>query len=364
MRGGKRDTLPLLPSFLPFPPPSSLVMACLRHTRCVGVLVVLCSYLIVAGHGSLLSNFSGPVDEWVVSPAEQKQWWGRWPGACGGTKCSDAVPSAINTGRRFPLTVRGDLLMYPPQGAAYADAGGDCSIGLQQAMTQRFASYSFTCGWGGYTPDLRNGPCPDMRLVMMPNMPATACFSASTAQPVVPPGPPRMCAIPSTGLRLSCTNDLLCPNDPNAGRFDDYTGQPYEPDEKEFCAAAIGYTASDQGPCYQNSLDASCGTAYLSFGKYEGVQAGNPPCDKEGPAEPGMGTGKNSGRCATPCVTYRAYDERYWVAERSFCPCLAARGLLPSVVREDEYAAQRADKYRYFLYHTEFALGFDAAGAL
>lgn len=339
---------------LPKTPSSHLVMSLLRLARRACTLVLLCSFSFVVGDGSLLSNFSGPRNEWVVSPAQQKQWWGRWPGACGGIKCSDAVVFGDNDGRRLPVTVYGALLVSPPAPAAYQDAGGDCSASLEQAMNQRFASYKFTCGYGGYTPDPQNGPCPDMQLVMMPNMPAHACSEVSPDYPYV--GPPRVCEIPNGGLDLSCTDGLLCPNNLQ-------TKEDYDPNLRDHCAA-IGGDTSEIGPCYANSLDPSCGTAYLSFGKYEGNEAGDPPCDREGSAEPGMGPGKNSGRCATPCVTYRAYDERYWAAEQTFCPCLASRNMMPSVLRERPNVPQRASKYRFFLYHTEFALGFDASGGV
>lgn len=330
----------------------------LSQARCL--CAVLFTLLFATGSASLLSNFTGPEDQWVVSPAEQKQWWGRWPGACGGVRCIDQPTNLAYDGLRFPVSVYGDLVSDPHPGAAYNNSQGqNCNIGLQQAMAQRFATYNFTCGYGGFTPDIRNGPCPDMRLVMLEAQEPHACLPLDATT--------RTCNIitNNSAIKVNCTDGLLCPNDIDltkpTGEYD------YEVDGtlKPYCATADGPAKNDVGgEPFSSYLGPICGTAYMSFGKYEAPgEPGDPPCDKDGPVEPGMGAGKNKGRCAIPCVSYRAYDERYWAAGQAFCPCLAARNMLPSVLRESPGAATRASKFRYFVYHTEFAMSFDAAGA-
>jgi hypothetical protein len=184
-----------------------------------------------------------------------------------------------------------------------------------------------------------------------------ACSRAFINDPSL--DPPKVCDTDKLGAGVVCTGGVLCPNDidfrePTSVEYDGEITFEQNENLVGFCAAYTGFQAP--GDCYTQALSDKCGVAYLSYGEYEGAEAGNPPCDKDGTVEPGMGTGKNTGRCATPCVTYRAYDERYWTENsHNSCSCLAAQNMLPSVLRKTGVA--RGDKYRYFLYHTEFSVG-------
>lgn len=348
------------------------------HFLCAVLLV--CTFCFVPSNGALLSNYSAATTEWVVSPAAQKQWWGRWPGACGAVKCNDPPVAGNWAGLRFLMTMYGDLKWDNLPGTGTHQINDrNCSVALESAMAQRFASYEFSCGQAGFTPDATNGPCPDMQLRMLDAYPADICQVVVLDGPDLATSPikisTRHCKINNT--KVDCTDGILCNDDYNlrkpihfqSGEYEDYvadmsiknTCQGSNPD-------AMGEMGRDlgDGACYSSgsgSVNERCGAAYLSFGKYEMAEAGNPPCDKDGNVEPGKGPGKNTGRCALPCVTYRAFDERYWVDdEQTFCPCLNTQKLWPSVLRENSSAPARSSKFRYFLYHTEFALGFDAAG--
>lgn len=309
----------------------------------------VCAFLLlgalIVGDASLLSTFSGPSEGWVVSPAAQKQWWGRWPGACGGVQCSAPPASQEQPGLRFPVDVWGDLLTtqgFSQSAADYYDDTGNCDTGLTLAMQQRFASYKFSCSGtpGTYIPDITNGPCPDMQLHMMNLQEQGACAAftegARTCN-IVPGSGDR-----SNAFKVDCGPDgRLCSQDGGAG-------------DELVCGTLQAPSApSASNVCYVDYLGFDCGTAYLVFGERENSAAGNPPCDKDGSVEPGTGAGKNTGRCAIPCVTYRAYDESYWDAGTAFCPCLANHNMLPSTLLASPDARPPS---RYFLYHTEFLM--------
>lgn len=340
---------------------------------CAILLVCACSF--VKSNGELLSIYSEPVQDWVVSPTQQKQWWGRWPGACGALKCSDS-PNAYGdtSGLRFLLDMYGNLKWDNlPDTGKHKIGLGNCSDSLGLAMSQRFASYQFSCGASGFAPDPTNGPCPDMQLKMHEMYPSNVCLHVNASNPA---GSPRYCTIANN--KVECTDEMLCNNDldfskplpdTTVGEYMDYetdaTLQTYCVGPDPVATSNMDYIPGVAPVCYETAVPEKCGAAYLAFGKYENAEAGNPPCDKDGDnVEPGKGAGKNTGRCALPCVTYRAFDERYWADAQSFCPCLSNQNMLPSALRENNSAPARASKFRYFLYHTEFALGFDAAGTL
>jgi hypothetical protein len=334
--------------------------------RCACALVLF-GALLVVGDASLLSAFAGAPGGWVgVSPALQKQWWGRWPGACGGVPCA-APPTA--SGLRFPVDVYGQLLEHMYESVAeYQNATDDCGVGLGLAMQQRFASYTFSCtgtpGSETYTPDITNGPCPDMELHMMPLQEPGACAESTEGI--------RTCNIvvddqKRAGVHLNCTEDhegwggRLCSSDMQIPEPPGY--EDYEEKVHEFCGLLRHAVQDADNTCYTSYLGPECGTAYLAFGRRENVaESGFPPCDKDGSVEPGMGAGRHTGRCAVPCVTYRAYDESYWdsgkiVPFNEFCPCLVKHAMLPSALLA---AADARPQMQYFLYHQEFMMSNNA----
>lgn len=346
------------------------------HFLCA--LLLVCTFCFAPSNGALLSNYSGVPAEWVVSPAAQKQWWGRWPGACGALRCYDPPIDSNWGGLRFLMTMYGDLKWDNlPITGRHSNAQGNCSDALGLAMAQRFASYEFSCGPSGFAPAVTNGPCPDMQLKMLDTYPTDICVVVRpTFDGLGIQTSTRQCKIVNT--KVDCTDSILCNNDDNFNKPIIHENPYYDYDND----LTIAKTCSGTNPeatslsrqdisdnaCYSTgagSANERCGAAYLLFGKYENAEAGNPPCDKDGNVEPGKGPGKNTGRCALPCVTYRAFDERYWVDdEQPFCPCLNTQKLWPSILRGNSSAPTRSSKFRYFLYQTEFALGFDADGTL